>query len=87
MKISDIILFLWGIDNYKLYEAYFTVNFWECEAGEELGRGTCSICDTGFYSLVPGEDFCLPCMDFVNCTGGNKLVLEEGYWRDTLMRD
>jgi len=86
-NVKDIIEYLKGNENYKPYEAYFTVDFWACEAGEEFGRGTCSICDTGFYSLKPGEALCIPCMDHVNCTGGNKLVLEEGYWRDTLMRD
>jgi len=68
-----LIIFLRGLDNYKPYEAFFTVDFRECVAGEEFGNGLCSVCDSGFYSLKPGEELCFPCMDNVNCTGGNKL--------------
>jgi len=85
--IANLVIFLRGMDNYKPYEAYFTVNFRECEAGEEFGSGTCEVCDSGFYSLIPGEELCKPCIDHANCTGGNKLLVEEGYWRDTKMRD
>lgn len=52
------------------FEATFTVDFWECEAGEEFGSGTCSVCESGFYGLIPGEEFCLPCMDHATCDGG-----------------
>lgn len=53
--IANLVIYLWGMDNYKPYEAYFTVNFRDCVAGEESNSGTCSVCDSGFYSLIPGE--------------------------------
>lgn len=82
---ADLIIFLRGADKYKEFEATFTVDFWECIAGEESTGGMCNRCESGFYSIDPEQETCYPCMDNVNCTGGSELVVEEGYWRDNLL--
>ena len=59
-------------ETYKDLIATFSVDFRECVEGEELVESQCVICESGWYALQVGE-MCVPCIDNVECLGGNKL--------------
>lgn len=80
-KISEILDL--NQDSYENFIATLEVNFWECVAGEEFVDNQCMICESGWYALNVG-DTCVPCVDNVECLGGNVMNITEGYWRDTL---
>lgn len=63
--------------------ATFSVDFRYCVEGEELVENQCDICESGWYSLKVG-DTCVPCIENVECLGGNRLEVHGGYWRDSI---
>lgn len=68
-------------DEFKDYS--LELGFRECIEGEVAKNNKCSRCIKGTYSYSPFDAQCTPCFDFATCEGGNKVVVDQGYWRKT----
>lgn len=59
-----------------------------CIFGEYVADdGTCKSCGSGVYTLTMDAAACLPCKSNTHCLGGYTVVLDEGYWRDSIYSD
>ena len=59
----------------------FEISFRSCIEGEEEVKSQCEVCKRGFYSLHLKSKICEKCVDNVDCLGGNKMKVAEGFWR------
>jgi len=76
--------FLSNVNSFKSYN--LTVEFVVCEIGDVYNKKSriCYVCPSGSYSLTDpyGNDtVCRQCPFPMKCLGGNKMVIETGYWR------
>lgn len=59
-----------------------------CIIGEYLADdGTCKECGAGVYTLTKNAASCLPCKSNTQCMGGYKIIVDNGYWRDSIYSD
>jgi len=52
----------------------------KCDAGEVLKGGWCEKCASNMYTFASDATECKPCPLHANCTGGNFLQPNPGYW-------
>ena len=60
------------------------INLRECIYGEKISSEACTICPEGTFLINPDVQ-CLSCPNGGNCTGGNNIMVQAGYWRSSNM--
>ncbi|CAI2377736.1 unnamed protein product [Moneuplotes crassus] len=66
------------------YDNYIEVSFRYCNSGEiQTENKQCEECNPSTYSFGWNSTSCLPCMDFVSCSGEDQIIVDKGYWRKT----
>ncbi|EAS06214.2 transmembrane protein, putative (macronuclear) [Tetrahymena thermophila SB210] len=79
----------------QFYNFTINVNLRKCVIGEYIKTSLitteCEMCAKQYYSLLDPHTNqnvkCLRCPDNCNCPGGDQLILEQGYWRDSNSSD
>lgn len=54
-----------------------------CIPGEVTLPLSCFLCPKNTYSLDPSDSYCRECPSYASCPGGNSLILDPGYWRES----
>ena len=65
---------------------YIQVEFRNCERGEQIQATACVDCIYGKYTLKASYN-CLNCPTGGTCTGGDTIIVKNGYWRSSLSSD
>ncbi|KAL4501593.1 hypothetical protein ABPG72_018644 [Tetrahymena utriculariae] len=79
----------------QFYNFTINVSIRKCIIGEQIKTSLitteCEMCDKQYYSLLDPHTYqnvkCLRCPDNCNCPGGDQLILQQGYWRDSNQSD
>ncbi|KAL4449825.1 hypothetical protein ABPG74_008198 [Tetrahymena malaccensis] len=79
----------------QFYNFTINVSLRKCITGEYIKTSLitteCEMCAKQYYSLLDPHTYqnvkCLRCPDNCNCPGGDQLILEQGYWRDSNQSD
>lgn len=69
-------------EEFEPYEFEFTYR--KCREGEILSFSQCITCSKNSYSLDLDSTKCEFCPNHFSCEGGNKLLIDKGYWRPSL---
>jgi hypothetical protein len=56
-----------------------------CISGEITLALSCFLCPKNTYSLHPSDTYCHDCPSYATCPGGNSLILNSGYWRESAL--
>ena len=80
---ENIIMNLTYQNEYVALKNFTQFQLRACLPGEHHNtqKHTCDLCPPGEYSLDP-EKPCQSCPEHANCTGGNDLSVDKGYWRN-----
>eukprot|EP00828_Plagiopyla_frontata_P015280 TRINITY_DN1983_c0_g1_i5.p1 TRINITY_DN1983_c0_g1~~TRINITY_DN1983_c0_g1_i5.p1 ORF type:complete len:1215 (-),score=232.86 TRINITY_DN1983_c0_g1_i5:94-3738(-) len=80
-----------GIEGLQLLNNYkFTnlkIKYRACKLGEIIVETStskvCKQCEFGYYSIDQKSNICQKCPENAECTGGDSIVVKQGYWRPT----
>jgi len=59
------------------------ITFRNCTPGEITHSDKCEYCPPGYVSFAPNDLYCSHCPIHGFCSGGNSLVVDSHYWRNT----
>ena len=87
MKFSKFLLIPSKIE-YNVNSQYYLLlkmEILQCQIGEIIKNNSCLKCDPMQFSLNINDENCYKCPSNVHCNGGAELILDEGYWRSSVL--